>query len=151
MRSVIIAIGMILLTACNNNAPNQQAEVEGKSALSDSLFDAVMESHDVAMPKMFKLERLQKEAKAKSDSLNKLPAALKKENATTKAGLDSLVKDLEYADFAMNKWMQEFKYDSLKNNEPERIKYLQSEKVKVDKVKDAVLGSLQKAEALSIK
>jgi hypothetical protein len=48
----------------------------------------------------------------------------------------------------MNKWMEEFNMDSALNNAEERIDYLGSEKLKVSKVKEAILGSLQKADSI---
>ena len=44
--------------------------------------------------------------------------------------------------------MEEFKADSLKGNTELRAAYLQSEKEKVTKVKEAILGSLQRADSL---
>jgi len=44
--------------------------------------------------------------------------------------------------------MDEFNMDSLTNNAKERIKYLTDEKLKVSKVKESILNSLQKADSL---
>lgn len=145
---LVFSLALLLLFSCNNQGANSDNGGEEKKSETDILFDEVMQGHDAAMPKMNKLARLQRETKAAIDSLSKLPQAAKKNAAAYKAQLDSLLKDLDYADFAMNKWMQEFKHDSLKNNEKERINYLQSEKEKVNKMKDAVLNSLQKADSI---
>ncbi len=141
---LLIPVFVLFFAACNNQAAQQ----EEKKSLADSLFDEVMAGHDVAMPKMMKLERLQNQTKAAIDSINKLPSAKQKMLANYKTELDSTLKALDYADFAMNQWMGEFKYDSLKNNEPERAKYLQSELEKVNKMKDAVLNGINKADSL---
>jgi len=144
MRSLAIAVSFLLfVSACNN----QSGEQEEKS-FADSLFDNVIAGHDVAMPKMMKLERLQRQAKEAIDSIEQLPSAKRRMLADYKAQLDSALKALDYADFAMTTWMQEFKYDSLKNDAQMRIKYLQSELDKVNKMKDAVLGSIGKADSL---
>ena len=82
------------------------------------------------------------------DSIDKLPAKAKQAAAPLRTKLDSLQKDLSYAEFAMNKWMEEFNMDSAVNNVKERIDYLGSEKMKVSKVKEAILGSLQKADSI---
>ncbi len=82
------------------------------------------------------------------DSIEKLPVKARQAAAPLKIKLDSLQKDLSYAEFAMNKWMNEFNMDSAINNAEERINYLQSEKLKVAKVKEAILGSLQKADSV---
>jgi hypothetical protein len=127
---------VLMLFACTNN----------RSHTVEGLLKEVIAGHDVAMPQMPKLERLQKECKAAMDSINKLSLTAQKESFAYKTKLDSALNELNYAEMAMSKWMDEFGYDSLKNNEPERIKYLQSEKTKVNKMKEAVLNSLSHAE-----
>ncbi len=145
MRDFFIIVGSLLfLFACNN----QSAEPEENQSLADSLFEQVMAGHDVAMPKMNKLERLQREVRAAIDSIAKLPASKRDGLNEYTRLLDSTMKALDYADFAMTQWMGEFKYDSLKNNEPERAKYLQRELEKVNKMKDAVLGSIVLADSV---
>lgn len=142
---LLLMVAILVFIGCGTNPSGNE---ENKSSMSESLLDEVVAGHDVAMPKMLKLERLQKEARAAIDSLAKLPASTRSQNSGYASRLDSILKDLEYADFAMNKWMTEFNYDSLKDNEPERIKYLEQEKVKVNKMKDAVLNSISKADSL---
>ena len=44
--------------------------------------------------------------------------------------------------------MEEFNMDSAVNDAKQRIDYLGSEKLKVTKVKEAILNSLQKADSL---
>ena len=57
-------------------------------------------------------------------------------------------EDLNYAEYGMNTWMEAFNPDSAKENMEARIKYLASEKDKVDKVKESILSSLQRADSL---
>lgn len=135
---------LMVMASCGN-----QVEPEEKTSLADSLLSQVMAGHDVAMPKMMKLERLQRQTQQAIDSINKLPAA--RQHGGYKAKLDSVKKALDYGDFAMSQWMQEFKYDSLKNNEPARIQYLQREVEKVNKMKDAVLSSISRADSVFAK
>lgn len=137
-----VMIIVLTFAACNNNATEKQEA----TSIVDSLLEQVVAGHDVAMPKIKKLERLQKEIQAALDSVNKLTPA--QSGIAFKAALDNALKELNYASFAMDKWMQEFGYDSLKNNEAERIKYLQSELIKVNNMKDAVLKSISKADSL---
>jgi hypothetical protein len=122
-----------------NNAPKTQA---------DSLMKEVMDGHDIGMAKMGRLTRAEQTTRRLLDSIEKLPAKAKQAAAPLKVKLDSLQKDLSYAEFAMNKWMEEFNMDSAVNNVEKRIDYLSSEKLKVSKVKEAILGSLQKADSV---
>ena len=108
----------------------------------------VMDGHDIGMAKMGRLTRAEQTTRRLLDSIENLPVKAKQAAAPLKIKLDSLQKDLSYAEFAMNKWMEEFNMDSAVNNVEKRIDYLSSEKLKVSKVKEAILGSLQKADSV---
>lgn len=146
-----IIIG-ILATACKDKAGNSEAS-ERKTGFApamktqeDSLYHDVMEGHNVGMAKIGKLRKYIDQAQHRIDSLQKLPANAT--NKKSKAVLDSLLQDLKYADYSMNTWMEEFKVDSGNDNSDLRIKYLQTEKEKVTRVKQNILNSLQKADSL---
>lgn len=135
--------------ACGNSAQQSSSDTDdGPKTKADSLLQEVIDGHDVAMPKMKKLERLMKETTAAIDSLGKLPAAAQKQSSALKTKLEEASSDLSNADKAMHEWMNGFKYDSLQNNEPERVKYLEDQKMKVTQMKDAVLSSISKAEGI---
>ena len=57
-------------------------------------------------------------------------------------------EDLNYAEYSMNTWMEEFNVDSARDNSEVRRTYLKSEQEKVDKVKNAILESLRVADSL---
>lgn len=122
-----------------NNEPKTQA---------DSLMNEVMDGHNIGMAKMGRLTRAEQTTRRLLDSIDKLPAKAQQATAPLRIKLDSLQKELSYAEMAMNKWMEEFNMDSALNNVQERINYLASEKLKVAKVKEAIVGSLQKADSL---
>jgi|GEM_PF-566003 len=149
MKSFFFPLATVLLMACGNNAQQADADTgDGPKTKADSLLQEVIDGHDVAMPKMKKLERLMKESSSAIDSLGKLPAAAQKQNSELKASLEAVFNDLSNADKAMHEWMNGFKYDSLQNNEPERVKYLEDQKTKVNQMKEAVLNSISKAEGV---
>ncbi len=145
----LAALTIIGLLACNNseNKHNGHGQNEPKTQ-ADSLMKDVMDGHNIGMAKMGKLTRAEQTTRRLLDSIDKLPAKAKQAAAPLRTKLDSLQKDLSYAEFAMNKWMEEFNMDSAVNNVKERIDYLGSEKMKVSKVKEAILGSLQKADSI---
>ncbi len=145
MKYFFLIVSLALFTC---SCGNQSADAEETKSLSDRLFDEVIAGHDVAMPKIAKLERMLKQTRQEIDSINKLPAAKQNQLTARKSQLYNTLKELEYGDSAMTRWMNEFKYDSFKNNEPERIKYLQSELEKVNKMKDAVLSGISKADSI---
>lgn len=140
-----------LLTACNNAGKEDHSKHEGKGApksAADSLYDEVIAGHDEVMPKMGKVRGAQAQAKAMLDSIAKLPVKAQDAAADLKKKLETLVNDLNYADYSMDTWMTEFKMDSAVNNVQERIKYLEGEKGKVNKVKESILNGLAKADSL---
>ncbi|MCH5599976.1 viral A-type inclusion protein [Niabella ginsengisoli] len=142
MRFITFIFLSCVLLACKNGTSEN---AEPTKSLSDSLLQQVLDGHDVAMPKMMKLQRLQKEAQSELDSLKNKSATT---NAERIALLDSTIKSLSYADVTMHEWMEGFKYDSLKDNEPARIDYLKIQLQSVNKMKDVVLSSIEQADSV---
>jgi len=147
---LVVAFFTISITACNNieNKNNGHLKTNEPKTKSDSLLKDVDNDHITGMAKMGRLTRAEQTARRLLDSIDKLPVKARQAAAPLKIKLDSLQKELSYAEFAMNKWMNEFNMDSSVNNVQERINYLGSEKLKVSKVKEAILSSLQKADSL---
>jgi hypothetical protein len=152
MKKIIFSLlACAILTACKNDKKEGGHSHHTKDApktQEDSLMADVMDGHDVGMAKYGKLEAMEKKVKTAIDSISKLPAKAQQVAAPYKAQLDSVGKDLSYAIFAMDKWMGEFEMDSAKADMQQRIKYLTDEKLKVGKVKEAILYSLEKAASL---
>lgn len=148
---ILFASGLFLISCGSNEEKHNDHgghKTEAPKTAEDSLYNDVMAGHDEVMPKMGKIRGAQKEAQRLIDSIAALPAKAQAEAGALKAKLEELVKDLSYADFAMDKWMTEFSLDSAKDNLEMRLKYLADEKQKVNKVKDAILNSLAKADSL---
>lgn len=100
---------------------------------------------------MARLSKMQQRTQQLLDSLEKLPAKARQAATPVKEELEGLLKELNYADFAMDKWMTEFYVDhkdTLKDNLSARIEYLRSQQTVAGKVTDAILGSLQKGDSL---
>ncbi len=133
----------LLLSACNGGSTADNSEPE--KSLNDSLLQQVIDGHDVAMPKMMKMARLQKEAGAELDSLIKAGSA---KNEARISLLQITLKNLGEADKAMNDWMAGFRYDSLKDSPAEREAYLKAQLESVTIMKDLVLNSLAGADTV---
>lgn len=150
LKLTIAVMAVLAFMACNNEKKedqNGQGKNEPKSQ-ADSLMADVMDGHDVGMAKYGKLKAMEKKVKASMDSISALPAKAKEALAPYKAQLDSASADLNNAIAAMDKWMEEFNMDSAQDDMEKRIRYLLDEKMKVGKVKDAILNSLGKADSL---
>lgn len=155
IKKIIIPLFAIsLLMSCNDSSKaghGNHGSDEKTGAVTtpvDSLLKEVMAGHDEVMPKMGKVRGAQARAKAMLDSIANLPGKAQDASAALKKKLETLVNDLNYADFAMDKWMTEFNMDSALNNVQERLKYLESEKGKVTKVKEAIQVGLARADSL---
>jgi hypothetical protein len=155
-RMIIVSatIALLVFGACKNSDSSEQNErKDGFSNIpknkEDSLFQEVMAGHNIGMARMIKISKYLTQIQKALDSINKLPAA--KIDVGYQQTLIDLQEDLNYAEHGMNIWMEEFKIDSAKENKEKRIQYLESEKIKVVKVKEAILGSLQRADSIFIK
>ncbi len=151
---VSVIISLLVPGACKNSDSSEKNErKDGFSNIpknkEDSLFHEVMEGHDIGMARMSKITKYLTRIQNALDSINKLHAA--KIDEEYQQTLIDLQEDLNYAEYGMSKWMEEFRIDSAKDNKEKRIQYLESEKSKVAKVKEAILGSLQRADSIFIK
>ena len=144
----ILFLVFISITACDNKDKKANGVKEVSKTLVDSLENEVMDGHNVGMAKYGKLTAMQNEAQRLLDSIAKLPAKAREAIIPLKTKLDGLMEDLRSAKSDMDKWMDEYNMDSAVNNIEQRIKYLTEEKLKVSKVKEAILNSLQKADSI---
>ena len=148
---VFISIAGILAQACQEShhhdaATRKDGFTTELKTKEDSLYHDVMQGHDIGMAKIGKLRKYLDQVLHSLDSLQKLPA--KNIDAKYQQALVDLQEDLNYADYSMNTWMEEFKVDSGTGNPDLRVKYLQHEKEKVTLVKDRILNGLQRADSL---
>ncbi len=148
MKKILIPLIAFIAIACNQT--EEPTRKDGFSEVAktkeDSVYKEVMEGHDIGMSKIIRVKRAISKSQHLLDSINALPKSKLDENY--QQALMDLQEDLNYADYGMNTWMQEFKADTLQDNKESRIKYLESEKEKVNKVKDAILSGLKRADSL---
>ena len=150
---IIVVAGLFVIASCNNKKKKDPGGVLGNNekvsgSPADSLMEAVMDGHNIAMAKYGRLKAMQNEVKRRIDSIGQLPSKIRQASATLENKLLELDHELNSARESMDKWMEEFNMDSAVNNAAQRIKYLTEEKIKVGKVKEAVLSSLQKADSV---
>lgn len=145
-----LAMGLLFIAfmACKNGGKKKESDTKAPKTQADSLMEEVMDGHDVGMSNYGRLDRNLKKVQSQLDSIAGLPQKAQQAAAPLKAQLESVASDLNYAITAMDKWMEEFNMDSALDNMEERIRYLTDEKMKVGKVKEAILNSLQKADSV---
>ena len=147
----VVSVTLIVVSCGDSSNDNHESKSEPKTSL-DSLYSSIWDAHDVVMPKMGKIRGAQKKAARMLDSLNIAWAnrgmAEPAEVKSMKRSLQDLIDQLNYADYAMDRWMSEFNIDSAQTKGESRRPYLESEKVKVDRVKEAILRGLAQADSL---
>ncbi len=145
----VLALFGCIAIACNNADKKHEGRTMNEpKTQADSLMKDIDDGHMVGMSKIGKLHNTRKEVQRIIDSIGKLSVKSQPSTALYLAQLKTVVKDLDYADFAMDKWMTEFEMDSAADNMEQRVKYLADEKLKVSNVKEAMLTSMQKADSL---
>ncbi|NBO55365.1 MAG: hypothetical protein EBU84_12420 [Actinobacteria bacterium] len=149
----LLAFSFVLsLIACGGSGHEGHAGHTAPKTSLDSLYSSIWDAHDAVMPKMGKIRGAQRKAGHLLDSINlawsKRSMAEPEQVKAWKAALQSVIDELNYADYSMDRWMTEFNIDSAQKEGETRRPYLESEKIKVDKVKEAVLRSLSRADSL---
>ncbi|MBE2206955.1 MAG: hypothetical protein IAE84_05185 [Saprospiraceae bacterium] len=133
---ILLALAFLaVLSACSNN--------QAQEAEQQKLWDEMMVVHDEVMPKMSDINALSKQMEAATAD-----TALTDElrDATRKA-----LYDLQAADKVMWDWMYGLQQlPDLRNGKKHEdiMQYLQDEIGKITEVKNAMLGSIEAAEAL---
>lgn len=146
MRVPILSALAFIIISCNNSTDTSATKEKTRI---DSLQEQVDDGHIAGMAKMGKLTKYQQRVNQLVDSLSKLPAKAKAASEPYRQKLDSLLKDLNYAEFSMDKWMNEFYSKDTSMVKPEeRMKFLEAEKDKVAHVKEAILNSIARADSL---
>ena len=151
MKKLILPVAIaVSLMACNNN--NHSGHGSDKTAKTpiDSLKKEIDDIHVVGMSKMGRLNNLQQQTQRFIDSLSNLPGKAKDAALSLRAKADTLLSELNYADYAMNTWMPEFysHSDTLADKPEQLLEYLKNEKEKASKVTDAIVKGIRKADSL---
>ena len=148
MKFIVQAFLIFVSAGCNNSRTSTDKDDKTTRSASDSLMHEVLKQHDIGMAKMSKIGDAKNRIQHNLDSISKLSTDLQKKSLQYRMELDSMFNRLIFADRGMETWMNEFNMDSLKNNEKEQLKYLESEKEKISKVNEVMISSLQKADSL---
>ena len=137
-----------MFAGCNNSRTSTDKDDKTTRSASDSLMHEVLKQHDIGMAKMSKISDAKNRVQDDLDSISKLSTDLQKKSLQYRMQMDSMFNRLTFADRGMEAWMNEFNMDSLKDNEKEQLKYLESEREKISKVNEVMISSLQKADSL---
>ncbi len=143
----IPALAAFFLIACGDGSGERtDGFSEVPKTAEDSLFRDVMEGHDIGMARMGKIAGYRKKIAHQLDSIAKLSPAVAQQQL--RVNLEQLDFQLKSAEDGMNEWMDGFVLDSAQDEGEKRLSYLQSEKYKVNQVRDRILEAVQKADSL---
>ena len=138
----------VLSYLCSNNKDKERTDEGNKTNLSedeitniqkqleDSLYSVVMDIHDEIMPKM-------------QDIFN-IKTALEDKISDTEVKNDSLaliIDELEQAEAGMMNWMRSFRPDKTVGHDS-LMQYYRAEKEKIEKVKEEMESSIEKAKSM---
>ena len=144
----ILLILCFLALSCGNNKDKERAGEVKETVLSedeitsiqrqleDSLFSVVMGIHDEIMPKMQDIFNI------KTALEDKLP-----NNDINNDSLVLIIDELEQAEAEMMNWMRSFRPDKTVGHDS-LMQYYRSEKEKIEKVKEEMVTSLEKAKSI---
>lgn len=106
---------------------------------NQELYDEVMAIHDEVMPKMNDIHKFKRALKSEMDSTTTDLTEARK------AEIESALIKLDSASEGMMVWMRQFSPIPDSEGEEKAREYLESEKIKVTKVKEEILAALEKA------
>lgn len=126
MKKILLSVVVVsMVFACSKSEDKQKKMIE-----------EVMAVHDEVMPKMDEIMTL----KGQLDSISKV--------SPDSAKAKGLYVSLDSADVQMMEWMEKYNPDQVKGkSEEEVIKYYESEKNKIVKVKELTNTSIEEAKA----
>ena len=127
-----------LISSCGGNE-SQTTEEEKSQEAWRSLEAEVMEIHDEVMPRMGEMNNLRKKLEEASVNIE----LTREERQALQDGAQNIV----IADSLMWAWMYDYKRPS-NEDEAEIIEYLESEKKKVEGVRDAMLEAIAEGDEL---
>lgn len=122
---IVLFLIPLLLLSCGQMSPKEKE--------LDALHRTVMSIHDDVMPEISTIRKLHKKVK-------------KHEKAST-GDFQKMLSRLDEEDDAMMDWMHEFKKPDYKQYEVSK-KYLLSEKIKIEKVREGMLNVIDEANKL---
>lgn len=150
MKYLIAVIMILSVISCKDK--EEPVRTDGFTPIlktqEDTLFHEVMQGHDIGMAKMGKISKYIKQSEQVIDSLKKLPSNL--ENREKIVQFENLKIQLQEADDDMFEWMKNFQADTLEGK-PERIGYLEKEKIRVEKVRVKILNAVAGGDSLLAK
>ncbi len=139
----LIVVLLFLAASCKSDDNKKKTQLSGEDATDipgyqeDSLYQKVMGIHDSAMMLMSNVSSLNRKIKKASDL---------SEDLETKEEIKKVSQELEAANEGMMDWMRNFDPDLDSVSHEETMKYLESEKKKIEGIKKDMESAIENAE-----
>lgn len=146
MTSPLLYVRLIFcfLLACSPERRNEEnivvSEIPPEERAEKALLDDVIDTHDEIMPKMDDLMMLKAQLQKKLDSL-----IFEEADGEELTHLKEKIDQLEKADSAMMTWMRQFKAVRDTVTHEQRIRYLEQEKERIEKVEKMMNNAIEDA------
>jgi len=136
LRSLLIAC-LVVIAACQQKSGDHHHDAHGgmEDSPNKALYDEVMSIHDEVMPKMNDLYKAKTELRKQlgSDGLSEME----------KKAINEKIAQIETADEGMMVWMRQFEPIPDSAGEEKAREYLESELIKVKKVREDIVQALE--------
>ena len=135
-RSTILFSFFTLLILQLSCVSENKEEKEPKLTEREQLYKEVMEIHDAVMPKMSEINRVKRQ-------LQDLYEVDNSKDDAVKTKLNFSIDELIAAENSMMDWMKAFKAPKTTDSDEHVVSYLKEEKLKISRVSDQMLSSLE--------
>lgn len=130
LRVVLFFLVLTGMWSCQSGSEQQTED-----ATYSKYYDSVMVIHDRTMPYMSTIENLRQQLKDKKETT---------EDQDEIMNINQLLGGLNKGEDAMFDWMQQFKPDSLQDDE--KLRYIQNELINVQRMEDIMMDGIHQAQ-----
>ena len=136
-----IFFASLLIVSCKPASDSGNTSTDGSNSELKALEDQVMAVHDEVMPKMSDITKLTAELRAVKSSIKENPDG----KMVSPDGLDELMGSLKLAEQGMWDWMKAYSDTKPTIKEDQLKSFYESQLQTITKVKQDMLGSIEKA------
>jgi hypothetical protein len=137
MKAQIFFLVLLITAGCSKSGRDTTAGDPVDDESNQAMYDKVMDIHDEVMPKMDDLYNIKRTLQESITETTELPEDKRKE-------IELVIAEIEAANEGMMVWMREFDPPMDSASEEELRDYLEEQMVKVKKVREDILGALER-------
>src|SRR5690606_11773260 len=141
---LLTAFLLVWITACNSGQKNAEEKNNPlKSEANQSLEKEAWRIHDEVMPKMGAIHKRKSRIREMLDQKDQL-------SSEERQSLETTLAELDQAYDGMMNWMRNFKPEEHNESEATTRAYLENQIKEITKVREDILGVLEKTDSLQV-